>query len=293
MTKRTLIAAGAFAAASCATPMAGAADFASDRITVTASGSGPDVVLIPGLTSSPEIWQDTAAAVPGYRYHFVHLNGFAGAAPGGNAQGQVIASSAAEIVRYIKEKGLKHPAVIGHSMGGTLGMMVAARNPDLVDRLMVVDMVPFAGIFFGPPGTTAETVRPTADAIKANLVSQSDDARAKSIEANIATMVTDPAKRAMPVRHGLTSDRGVGANAMHELITTDLRPELSAFKGRFKVLYVKQPTVPLTAPQVDAVYKLSFAAAPQADLERVDGSLHFVMIDQPERFREEVREFLR
>ncbi|WP_106638624.1 alpha/beta fold hydrolase [Allosphingosinicella vermicomposti] len=291
-TTKIAMAAGAVLTALGTAPAAGAADFASDRITVTASGEGPDVVLIPGLTSSPEIWADTAAAIPGYRYHFVQLSGFAGAPPTGNANGQVVSASAAEIARYIKERGLKHPAVIGHSMGGTLGMMVAARNPDLVDRLMVVDMVPFAGIFFGPPGTTADSVRATADMVKTNLLTQSDDAHVKSIEANIATMVTDPAKRAAPVRHGVTSDRDVSARAMHELITTDLRGELGQYKGKLTVLYVKQPTVPITAGQFDAVYKLSYAAAPQAALKRIDDSLHFIMFDQPERFRDEVRAFL-
>ena len=295
MKRRDFIIAGALLATGCAAPMAtpGAATFASDRIAVTAQGSGPDVVLIPGLTSSPEIWAETAAAIPGYRYHFVQVKGFAGVPADGNAQGQVIAASAAEIARYIREQGLEHPAVIGHSMGGTLGMMTAARNPGLVGKLMVVDMVPFAGIFFGPPGTTAQSVAPTADTVRQTLLAQSEEERARSIAANIATMVTDEAKRAMPIRHGLTSDRAVGAHAMHELITTDLRPELAAYRGPLKVLYVKTPTVPLTAEQIDLVYKLSYAAAPQADLERVENSLHFIMLDQPERFQTEVRAFLR
>lgn len=295
MKRRDFIVGTAFLAASCAAPMnmAGAAPFESARIMVTAEGEGPDVVLIPGLTSSPEIWKETAAAVPGYRYHFVQLNGFAGAPAADNAEGQVIAASAAEIARYIKEQGLEHPAVIGHSMGGTLGMMVAARNPGLVDKLMVVDMVPFPGIFFGPPGTTAQSVKPAADAIRANLLTQSEDARAQSIAANIATMVTNEANRAMPVRHGLTSDRGVGANAMHELITTDLRPELANYNGSLRVLYVKTPGVPLTAEQFDAVYQASYAAAPQASFSRINDSLHFIMLDQPDLFRDEVRAFLK
>lgn len=295
MKRRDFIVGTAFLAASCATPMnvAGAAPFESARISVMAQGDGPDVVLIPGLTSSPEIWKETAAAIPGYRYHFVQLNGFAGAPAAGNAEGTVIAASAAEIARYIKEQGLEHPVVIGHSMGGTLGMMVAARNPGLVDKLMVVDMVPFPGIFFGPPGTTAQSVKPAADAIRANLLTQSEDARAQSIAANIATMVTNEANRAMPVRHGLTSDRGVGANAMHELITTDLRPELANYKGSLRVLYVKTPGVPLTAEQFDAVYRASYAAAPQASFSRINDSLHFIMLDQPDLFRDEVRAFLK
>jgi pimeloyl-ACP methyl ester carboxylesterase len=295
MKRREFILAASFLAASCATPMkmVSAQSFTSDRISVTSSGSGPDVVLIPGLTSSPEIWADTAAAIPGYRYHYVQVKGFAGVPAQGNASGPVIASAAAEIARYIGEAKLKSPALIGHSMGGTIGMEVAARHPDKVGKLMVVDMLPFLGLLFGPPGTTKESVVPTANAIRDALLASSEEARVRQIEANIATMVKTESLRALPIRHAIASDRDVGARAMHELITTDLRPELPNFKGPLSILYVKTPNVPLNEAQFDAVYKLSYASAPQATLRRIDNSYHFIMLDQPERFREEVRAFLR
>jgi hypothetical protein len=43
-------------AAACATTAAPPPPFASDRIGVEVHGSGPDVVLIPGLSSSPRVW---------------------------------------------------------------------------------------------------------------------------------------------------------------------------------------------------------------------------------------------
>ena len=39
--------------------------FASSRITVTAKGSGRDVILIPGMTSSPSAWRGIEEALPG------------------------------------------------------------------------------------------------------------------------------------------------------------------------------------------------------------------------------------
>src|SRR3712207_139114 len=103
------------ACATVATPQPSA--FTSDRIAVAVRGQGPDVVLIPGLSSSPEVWESTIAAVPGYRYHVVHVSGFAGRPAGANANGPVVAPVAEEIARYIREAGLGRPAIGGHSLG--------------------------------------------------------------------------------------------------------------------------------------------------------------------------------
>src|SRR5205085_90635 len=67
-----------------------AASFSSQRIGVTVMGSGPDVVLIPGLSSTPAVWASTMAALPGYRYHLIHVSGFAGRPAGANAEGSFI-----------------------------------------------------------------------------------------------------------------------------------------------------------------------------------------------------------
>src|SRR3546814_12890155 len=80
--------------------------------------------------------------MPGYVDHLVQVAGFAGTPAGGNASGKVVAPVAAEIARYIDEANLRTPALIGHSMGGTLAMMIAARHPAAVGRVMGVDMLP-------------------------------------------------------------------------------------------------------------------------------------------------------
>jgi len=70
--------------------VAQAAPFASRRIAVTVRGTGRDVLLIPGLASGPGIWNGVLAAVPGYRFHLVHVRGFAGLAGEANAGGDAL-----------------------------------------------------------------------------------------------------------------------------------------------------------------------------------------------------------
>lgn len=271
---------------------AGPENFTSDRITVVAEGSGPGVILIPGMTSSPSAWRGTTAAVPGYRYHYVQVKGFAGTAAEANARGMVSAPVAEEIARYIEAQKLDRPAVIGHSMGGTMALMIAARHPDAVSKVMVVDQLPFMGAVFGPPGTTAESVRPTAEALRSQMAANSPEERRKRIEAMAGSMVRDDAQRKLVLADAMASDPETTANAFHELIVTDLRPELASITAPVTVLYVTPAGAPLSDAQIDAAYKAAYQPLDGARLVRIPESAHFIMSDNPERFRAEMKAFL-
>lgn len=289
------LAAPAAAQAGAADPaVAASAAFASDRFGVTVEGQGPDVIFIPGLTSHPEIWDAAVTHLGGrYRVHRLHLSGFAGRPAEGNAEGLVSAPVAEEIARYIREQGLEQPAVVGHSMGGSIGLMLAARHPDLVGRLMVVDMLPFMGAMFGPPGSTPESVRPVADQIRAGMAGSTPEQWAASGTESINGMIRTEALRAGPIRHSAETDQDVAARAMHELITTDLRPELGAIAAPATVLYVAFEGAPGMTPELtDRIYQMSFAGLPGARLVRIPDSAHFIMFDQADRFHAELDAFL-
>ncbi len=272
------------------------ADFESGRFHVRVDGPERpvgDVILVPGLTSSPEVWDGlTEALKDRYRVHRVHVQGFAGAPAEANAAGPVSAPVAEDLARYIAEQGLERPAVIGHSMGGTIAMMLAARHPDSVGKLMVVDMVPFMGAMFGPPGATAESVTPMADQIYAGMSNGPREAYNAQSTAAINGMINTESLRAGPIRDMETSDQQVAASAFRELIVTDLRPELANITAPTTVLYVKFNDPRMTPEITDGIYRASFASLPSAELKRIDDSAHFIMLDQPAVFAAEVNAFL-
>ncbi len=275
-----------------AAPAAAQRAFTSDRIGVTVQGSGPDVVLIPGLTSSPDVWASTVAAVPGYRYHLVHVSGFAGRPSGANASGPVVAPVAEEIARYIREQRLNRPALVGHSMGGSWAMMVAGRHPELAGRVMVVDMMPFMAAVFGGPGATPDSIRPMAEQMRAGMASSHGEARRPRIEQTIASMARTESQRPALVEQGMTSDPAVGAQAMYDLIVTDLRPDVARIRVPFTVLWVRPPNAPVNEEQMAGFYALSYAGAPHAVVRRIPNAYHFIMLDEPEAFQRELRAFL-
>ena len=173
-------------------------------------------------------------------------------------------------------------------------MMLAARHPELVDRLMVVDMLPFMGVMFALPGSnpTAETIAPVAEATYARLSRGPDDAYLAQLRATVGAMVRDDAGRAGAVQDAEASDRQVSASVMRDLIGTDLRAELATITAPVTVLYVPF-TLPGFTPEItDAIYQAGFSTLPATTLTRIDDSAHFIMLDQPERFEQEVEAFL-
>jgi pimeloyl-ACP methyl ester carboxylesterase len=291
LTRRTFLA-SLFALAAGVLVPAFAADFKSERITVTTEGEGSDVILIPGLGSSPRVWRELVRAVPGHRYHLVQISGFAGQARGGNTEGAVAAPVAEEIARYIAARGLQKPAVIGHSMGGTIGMMLAGRHPDAVSRLMVVDMLPFLGVMFGPPGATADSVKPMADSLLTQMRAAEPAARQMRTTATINSMIDTVAMRPGAIDDSLKSDPDVAARAYHELVVTDLTPELGRISVPTTVLYVVPKAPGLTEAKVDGWYKAAYAPLKGVTLKRIPSSAHFIMWDQSEQFQSEVKVFL-
>lgn len=286
MDRRTFIAVASAAA------FATTAQAAEPRFTVEVKGSGPDVILIPGLTSSRSVWDGVAAHLQGkYRLHLVQLGGFAGAPVAGNKDGLVAAGVADELAAYITAKGLKKPAVIGHSMGGSMGLMLAARHPDLVGRLMVIDMFPKLAVAFFGPTATPEQVAAGAAAIKAGLENGPQADHEASTHRTIAGMVKTESAREEIVRQAITSDRGVQARSMHEILTTDLTPELSKITAPVTVVYPTDSSLPFSA-NYPAWYAGAYAPLKGTKLVQIDGSYHFIMIDQPAALNAAIDAFL-
>ena len=296
---RQILKRGAFALLLTAAAMLGAvsaahaaAPFRSDRMSVEVRGRGPDVVLIPVLASSPEVWAATADRLDDtHRVHLVQVNGFAGVAAGANAEGAVVAPLVGELNRYIAETGLKRPALIGHSLGGFAALRLAAEHPQVVGRVLVVDSLPFFPLLFSP-AATVEAVTPQANAMRDGMLAMPAERFPAVQAAGMGRLVKNPEARTRHARIGGASNVAVVARAMHEVMTTDLRPQLGRIDAPVTVLYAWDPAMGPTVEAYDQLWRGAYAGLKGASLTRVDGSFHFIMDDQPERFSAEVERFL-
>ncbi len=262
------------------------------RISVQTQGSGPDVILIPGLASSRDIWAGLAATLrKNHRVHLVELAGFAGTPAISSPQGKVIASAVDALADYIQSQNIQAPAIIGHSLGGEMALMLGARHPDQVGRLMIVDALPFYTLMIDPAATT-ETAARHAAAMRDLLLRQSPEQLMEFQKASINRLVKNGAVKPALVTAGINSDRKTVADAVYELMITDLRPELARIKAPIEIVYAYDALYGIPAASVDAMYRQAYASASDIHFTRIDDSFHFVMLDQPERFSTAVESFL-
>lgn len=264
---------------------AAAAETRLPHISVQALGRGDPVVLIPGLASPRAVWSAIAPELArGHRVLLVQVNGFGGDAPGANLQEGILAGVVEDLVHYLDANRIQRPAVIGHSMGGLIGMMLAKDHPDRVGRLMIVDALPFFGVLVAP-GATVELVRPLAGQLRTMLAAQSGAQPApphmslnEAGRAQIATWIT-------------AANHQVAGQAAYEDLTTDLRADVPAI-GRVPTTVLYAVPDPAMAAMFRTTFAGAYAAAPSIRVIPVENSAHFIMLDQPERFREAVSAFL-
>ncbi len=266
--------------------------FQPSRFTVTTVGTGPDVILIPGLASSPKVYAPLVARLKGhYRLHLVQISGFAGAPSAGNRAAPVVSGMVDELATYVTSARLSRPAIIGHSLGGEAALMFGARYPGLPGKLMVIDALPFFSLLINP-AATEDSMKIPADQFRATTLAMNADAFKASQVSVSARLVKTDAARAGMVDDSLVSDRAVIASAAHELMTTDLRPELPKIVAPLTVLYAYDPIMGLPADAYGGFWATAYGKAQTAKLTRIDGSYHFIMWDQPEAFAQAVTAFL-
>lgn len=103
----------------------------------TLGGDGPDVVLIHGFGSDRLSWLATSPALLEVaRVHALDLPGHGESAPEvGDGSAMELAG---RVVDRLTQEGLELVHLVGHSLGGGIALLIAARRPDLVASLSLL-----------------------------------------------------------------------------------------------------------------------------------------------------------
>jgi len=110
---------------------------ADSRLAYEVAGSGPPLILLHGLSGSGRWWSRNVPVFSrSYRTYSVDLPGF------GQSRGlrwSRLDDIADRLADWLVEEDLPKVHIVGHSLGGAVAARLAARHPDRVDRLVLVD----------------------------------------------------------------------------------------------------------------------------------------------------------
>ena len=126
------------------------------RVRFYEGGEGPPLVLVHGYLWSGTVWEDVFPLLArSFRVIVPDLPGFGESEKPPPARYPYSLEAFAEsLVDLVAALGVGRVSVCGHSMGGAVALMLAARQPDLVEKLIVVDPIVY-GSRRGPAASIA------------------------------------------------------------------------------------------------------------------------------------------
>jgi pimeloyl-ACP methyl ester carboxylesterase len=253
-------------------------------------GQGRAVLMIPGLNSAASTWTETCAALqPGVQCHIVQLPGFAGTPA--VATEHFTTGMRDRLLAYLDDRQLDKPVVMGHSLGGTLALQMAAEKPGRIDRLVIVDSLPFLA---GLRGMTPEAARGMGAGMRQQMQSASKEQWEAGARQGSMGMSRNPANNERVLAWSLASDRATSAQAMSELWGEDLRPLLPRITTPTLVLGAWAAFEPMgsTLDSTKKIFETQYAGLSGAKVSMSQRGYHFLMWDDPEWLVGEVKGFI-
>jgi esterase len=243
-------------------------------------GQGTPVVILHGLFGFSDNWQTLARALstshtvitPDLRNH--------GRSP--HAGTHTYPEMAADVHALLLRNGIYRTAIVGHSMGGKVAMQLALHEPDLIERIAVVDM---------DPGQSTDN---NADVFRAlHALDFSKVSTRQEAEEVMKAFIPEQMIRQFLLKNITRNEDGSLAWKMNlPVISRHYADILAAVTGPpfdKPALFVRGSRSNYIKDTDFALIKTLF---PQARLETIEGAGHWVHAEKPDEILALLREFL-
>ena len=104
-------------------------------------GKGVDMIIIHGFLGMGDNWKSLGKkwADNGFCVHLLDMRNHGRSFHDDEFSYQVMTQ---DVIDYLADQDIQHCHIIGHSMGGKVAMQLATENPDLIEKLVIVDIAP-------------------------------------------------------------------------------------------------------------------------------------------------------
>ncbi len=243
-------------------------------------GEGPVVLFVHGWGMAHEVWDRQVTALSSRcRCVSVDLRGHGGSPK--PADGYAYADHVADLQLLIARLGIDECVVVGWSLGGAIGIELAAATPAVTGLVLVGAPVRFALDEDFPYGRTEEACREHLRRLRDNreelLLDTVDDTLHAPLGEATRQWLFQLSTR-MPTRSGI--------QCFEAVIEADLRDAVGALTIPILLLYgVHDPFIDIDAGRWIACHT-------EAPLVEFEHSAHAPFLEEPEKFNAALAEFI-
>ncbi len=254
-------------------------------IHVKVTGKGNPVILIPGFTVPGDIWNPLVKKLENnYECHTVTLAGFGGKAP---IEFPWLPKVNQSLKNYIVKNDLQNATIIGHSLGGTMAIWLAAQKEIKLSKLIVVDALPASGALM-IPNFNLENLVYESPYNKQQLAM--DDTAFAQLATGMSKGMSLKASAQEQIKNWiLQADRKTYVYGYTDYLKLDLREDLKNISIPVSIIAASKP---YGKEMVKQTYKNQYKNLKNYNFILAENSAHFIMLDQPFWFLEQVQMIL-
>lgn len=256
-------------------------------------GTGKPLIFIPGLISGGDVWKETVNILSeNYECYTLTLAGFAGEPP--LNKGPYLETYKSDLLKFISDRKLKEVTLIGHSLGGFLSLLIGLENDAVIEKIIVVDALPFLAALSNPTATEGFNEE-SAMQYENNLKNLTEEQLYLMRLFTAQSFTNDSTKWLEMVGWFLASDFRTEAYSSHEMMGRDLRKSIAKINVPLRIVvpFHTNPYFPdYNIELAEQTCRMQYVAAQDVKFKVVDNAKHFVMFDQPEILIEALKEFI-
>ncbi|WP_435412486.1 alpha/beta fold hydrolase [Psychroserpens mesophilus] len=248
-------------------------------------GKGEPVLLFPGFTCTGDVWNELVAELS--KTKECHIFTFAGFGEVPPIEKPWLSKIKEDILNYISNKNLENVIVIGHSLGGTLGLWLASDKNAAYHKIIIIDALPSTGALM-VPNFDSETI------VYDNPYNQRLlDMDEKSFDAMATQMAFGMAlnkdKHEQIKEWIIKTDRETYVYGFTDLLKLDLREAIARITIPVVILAA---TKPYGEDVVKITYEEQYKNLTAYSILYAKESAHFIMYDQPDWLLQHIKKAL-
>lgn len=257
----------------------------SQALHVEVIGKGKPIVLIPGFTVPGDIWHPLVKKLEkNYECHIVTLAGFGGKE---SIEFPWLPKVNEALKNYILKNDLQNATIIGHSLGGTIATWLAGQRDLKLSKIILIDALPASGALMIPDFDPENLVYESP--YNNQQLAMDDIAFEQTATAMSKGMSTKESDQERIKNWILESDRKTYVYGYTDYLKLDLREDLKNISIPVTIIAA---TKPYGEEIVKQTYKNQYANLKDYRFIIAEDSAHFIMLDKPDWFLEQIQMIL-